>query len=69
MFVITQLVAHLTKSRGCKFESQLSHITFVQIDHKGISVVILPVVLIQEGQLSVSGESVYTDYLLTTKED
>ena len=39
-------------SRGCKVESQLSLITFVEIDHENISAVILPVPLIQDWQLS-----------------
>ena len=46
-------------SRGCKFESQLGHITFVEIDHVLISVVILPLPLILEWHLSVTGESMY----------
>ena len=45
------------RSRVCQFESQLSHITFVKIDHEIISTVILPLLLIQEGQLSVTGQS------------
>ena len=42
------------RSRGRKFESQLGHITFVEIDHGIISMVILPILLIQEGHLSIS---------------
>ena len=34
--------------------------SFVQIDHEILSIVILSLLLIQEGQLSVSGESVCT---------
>ena len=45
------------RSRGHKFESQLCYITFVAIDHEIISTVILPLPLIQEGQLSVTGKS------------
>ena len=39
--------------------------TFVEIYHDIISTVILPLPLIQEGQLSVSGESMCTKYWLT----
>ena len=44
-------------SRSRKFESQFGHITVVEFDHEVISVIILPFPLIQEGRLSVSGES------------
>ena len=44
------------RSRSRKFESQLDHINFVGVDHDIISVVILPFLLIQEGQLSVTGK-------------
>ena len=37
---------------GSKFESQLIHIAFVVIVHEIISMVILPFLLIQEGQKS-----------------
>ena len=37
-------------SSGRKFESQLSHITFAEFDHEVISMVILPLLLIQERQ-------------------
>ena len=47
-------------SRGQKFESQLHHITFIEIDHEIIYAVILPLLLIQEGQLSVTGKSMCT---------
>ena len=50
------------RSRGCKFDSQLSHIAFEEIDHEIISVVILPLLLIQEGQLLVSGEPLCSKY-------
>ena len=40
-----------------KFESKLSHKNFMQIAHEIISMVILPLLLIQEGQFSVNGES------------
>ena len=55
------------RSRGCKLKSQLGHITDIEIAHEIISVVILPLPLIQEGQLSVTGESMYTKYWLTKK--
>ena len=48
------------RSRGRKFESQLGHITFVAIDHKMISAAILPDLLSQKWQLSVTGESTCT---------
>ena len=44
------------RSRGRKFESQLCHTTFVEIDHEMISSVILPLPLILERQLSITGE-------------
>ena len=52
------------RSRGHKFESQLSHITFMEIDHEIISTVILPLELLEEGQLSV-----YTLVLVNYLED
>ena len=50
-----------------KFESQLGHITLVEIDHEIISMTILPLLLIQEGQLSVTGASMCTKYWLTAQ--
>ena len=47
-------------SRDRKFEPQPSHITFMEIDHEIISTVILSLPLIQEWQLSVTGESMLT---------
>ena len=44
------------------FEPQLGNITFVEIDHEIISTVILPLPLIQEGQLSVTGKIICTKY-------
>ena len=41
------------RSRGHKVKLQLGHITFIEIDYEIISSVILPLALIQEGQLSV----------------
>ena len=57
-----QSVARLVncRSRYRKFESKLSHTTFVELYHEIIPTVILHTPLIHEGQLSVSGESVYT---------
>ena len=46
--------------RGHKFESQLYYITFLEIDHEKISMVILTLQLIQEGRLSVTGKSMCT---------
>ena len=45
------------RSRGHKSESQLSHTAPVEIDQAIISMVILPLLLIQERQFSVTGES------------
>ena len=44
------------RSRGCEFEPQSGHITFMEIGHKIISMAVLPLSLIQERQLSVTGE-------------
>ena len=38
-------------------------ILFMEIDQEKISVVIVPLALIQEGQLSVTGEFMCTNYL------
>ena len=43
------------RSRGRKFESTLDHITVMKIDHEIISVVIIPIPLIQGEQLSGTG--------------
>ena len=48
------------RSRGHKFKSQLGRITFLKIDLEIISMVLLPLLLIQEGQLSVTDESMCT---------
>ena len=45
------------RSRDHVFKPQPRHITFVEIDYN-ISSIILPLSLIQEGQLSVSGECI-----------
>ena len=47
------------RSRGHKF--------FVEIDHEIISKVIVPIPLIEEGHMSVTGKSMCTKYWLTTK--
>ena len=48
-------------SGGCGFDpSRIDNILFVEIDHEIFSVVILSLPLIQEGQLSVSGERMCT---------
>ena len=48
-------------SSGHKFKSQHGNITLMEIDHEIISAVILLLQLIQEGQLSVTGESLCTN--------
>ena len=48
------------RSRGCKLESLLGHISYVEVDHEIVSTVVLPFILIQEGHLSVSGKSMCT---------
>ena len=49
------------KSKSRKFEPQLGHITFVEIDHQMISTLsLLPYPLIHEGQLSDTHESMRT---------
>ena len=58
---IAQSVACLTADLEIStLKSQLSHITSVAIDHEIISRVFLPLLLIEEGQLSVSGGSMCT---------
>ena len=52
------------RSRDHKFESELGHITFLEIDHAIMPMVILPLWLIQEGQLSVTGKSMCIKYLM-----
>ena len=46
------------RSMGHKCKSQLSHISFMKIEQEIVSMVILPLPLIQKGKLSVTGESV-----------
>ena len=38
------------RPRDSKFESQLGHVAFIEINHEIISTVIIPLPLIQEGQ-------------------
>ena len=45
---------------GSEFEPQQSHMTSVEIDHEIICMVILHLLLIQEGQLSVIYKSMCT---------
>ena len=47
----------LPSEPGVASLNQLNHITFLEIDYEIISTVILPHLLIQEGHLSVTGES------------
>ena len=54
-------------SRDQVFQSQLDHITFVDIDCEIIYAVILHLPLIQEGQLSVTDKNICTKYWLTTQ--
>ena len=43
----------------------VSHTFFVETDHEMVSTVILPLLLIQEGQLSIIGKSMCTKYWST----
>ena len=54
------------RSKSHKFESLLGHIIFPEIDCEIFSSIILPLWLIQERQLSVSGKSICIKYWLTT---
>ena len=47
-------------SRDRKFDYLLNNLTVVDIGHEIISMVIIPLLLIWEGQLSVTGESMCT---------
>ena len=51
---------------GRGFDPLVRQHTFVAIGHVIISTAILPLPLIQIGQLSVTGERMYTKYWLTT---
>ena len=48
------------RSRGHELEPELGHITLMEVDHRIISMVILSLLLIYEGQLSITGESMCT---------
>ena len=48
------------RSRSRKFHFHLAHTTFMEIDHEINSKVILPLLLIQDGQLSATGKSMFT---------
>ena len=54
-------VSLLISSAICK---ERGHITLVEIDHEIISKVILPLPLIQEGHLSITGKSMCTKVLI-----
>ena len=51
------------RSRGREFEP--GHITSMEIDHEIISTAILLLLLIEEGQLLVTGDSMCTMYWVT----
>ena len=59
-----QLSVSDCKFRGCEFEPQPVHITFVETDHEIISTAAFHFLLIKEGQLSVTGKSTSTKYWL-----
>ena len=56
----------LTANQGVAGSSPVRPHTFVEIYLEISSTVILPLVLIQEGQMSVSGASMFTKYCLIT---
>ena len=64
-----QLGIHLTADLGLTSSTvltvQLCQTTFFEIVHEIISMVILPLLLIQEGQLSVTCKNICTKYWLT----
>ena len=47
---------------GPEFDPHVRHIVSLRLGHENISMAILPVPLIQEEQLSVTGERMYTKY-------
>ena len=63
------LIKSTSMSMSHKFQSQLSHIGFVEFDHETISTVIFSLPLIEEGQLSITGESMSTSIVYITTED
>ena len=46
--------------QGCGVKSQRSHITSMEVYHEFISMVLVHLLLFQEGQLSVTSESMST---------
>ena len=61
-----QLEVHLTADLGLQVQIPAwPHNLFMVIDHGIISMVILPFPLLQEGQLSIPGKSMCTEYWLT----
>ena len=61
----SEVTVSLTTSQGSKFKSQSSHITSMAVYHEKISMAMFPLLLIQEGQLSLAGKSICTSYWLT----
>ena len=58
---VAQLELHLTGDRSRGFDNRRGRKhSFMEIDHEIFSMVILSLPLIQEGQLSVSGERMCT---------
>ena len=55
---INQLIDYLINcaSLSCKFDFQLGHLTFVEIDHEVLSTVILPLPGIQVGSCQLLGK-------------
>ena len=59
-FLVVKFSAYLNRHvfvMKCKFKPNLNHIVFTETDQEIISMVILPFPLTQEGQLSVTDES------------
>ena len=52
---------------SCRFDPLVRQHSFLEIGHEIISTAILPVPLIQVGQLSVSGQRMCTKYWLTAE--
>ena len=61
-FTIPGSIAVSSRSKGHKLESQLSQVTFMKIDQEINSLATLPLPLIQEGRLSVTGKNMCTNY-------
>ena len=53
---------------GPEFNPHVRHILLWRLAHEKISTAILPLPLVQEEQLSVTGERMCTKYWLTAKE-